>query len=343
MRFISGLKKLSKKPLLLIILILFITSWFLVLLGITFLTTLIYVRFVLYFCAILLGFTLVLLIFSIFMPIDEMGIKTIIIAAIITIPVLFIFTFIVEFSIQPGVEVSFLELFYFFCFYMNLFLIALFAYKWCTDNSLKVEDYLYDKKDSRTISRILLFAIFSLISFFIITRTIRAFRVIGIDIAANIFLFIGVIDLILLLFVILRLVLVQKLTAFVPMFFTLSYLYVLYVVVDLWAVFIFGGGGSASYDFISFGIDLIMFIYIIGSIFDRVEYLQDKIKIFRVDTIALFVIIMKLYVKLIEIGQDFGPSINPGYEISQAILILLYFTFFSIVLGIYSIFFHKRK
>ncbi|MFX1275867.1 MAG: hypothetical protein ACFFAT_12550, partial [Promethearchaeota archaeon] len=128
MRFISGLKQLFKKPLLTIILLLFILSWFLVILSITLFPNDFFKSFVLVFSGIFAGFIFVLMIFSIFKPIDNMGVITIIIAILLTIPVLIIFTGIVF-------------LFYFFCFFANLFLIALFAYKWCMDNSIKLDNY----------------------------------------------------------------------------------------------------------------------------------------------------------------------------------------------------------
>ena len=84
-----------------------------------------------------------------------------------------------------------------------------------------------------------------------------------------------------------------------------------------------------------------MFIYIVGSIFARVDYIKDKIKIFRVDTIALFVILMKMAVKLSEIMLDLTAPADLAIQAGQAILVLVYFGFFELIFGIYSIITHK--
>ena len=84
-----------------------------------------------------------------------------------------------------------------------------------------------------------------------------------------------------------------------------------------------------------------MFIYIVGSIFARVDYIKDKIKIFRVDTIALFVILMKMAVKLSEVMLDLTAPADLAIQAGQAILVLVYFGFFALIFGIYSIITHK--
>ena len=328
MRFINGLKSLSKKYLLVFILILFITLWILALLGKALIKDIAFLHFIAILVGILSGFIFVVMIFSFFTPIDKMGATLLIIAGLLTIPTIIIFSGIIS-------------LFYFFAFFANFFFIAFFAYKWCIDNSIRVDDYLYNKKKSRVFTRIIEFFGFLILNILIILRTIGIFRFIGINIAANIFLIIGIIDIILLLFVLLRLIFIQKLSAFISLFFLLSYFYILYVVIDLWAFFIFGASGVAGYKLITFVIDLIMFIYIIGSIFDRVDYIKEKIKIFRVDTIALFVILMKIIAQLVEIGQDL-TTIEPKFEIFSAIIVLLLFGFYTLILGIFSIISHKE-
>lgn len=329
MRFINGLKSLSKKTLLLVILLLFITLWVLALLGRALIKDIVYINFIAILAGILSGFIFVVMIFSFFTPIDKMGTKLLSIAGLLTIPIIIIFFGIIS-------------LFYFFAFFANFFFIAFFAYKWCIDNSIRVDNYLYDKKKSRVFTRIIEFSVFLILSILIILRTIGIFRFIGINIAANMFLIIGIIDLILLLFSLLRLIFIQKLSAFISLFFLLSYFYILYVVLDLWAYFIFGAAGVSGYKLITFGIDLIMFIYIIGSIFDRVDYIKETIKIFRVDTIALFVILVKMIAQIVEIGQDLTATIEPRFEFFSAVIVLLLFGFFTLFLGIYSIISHKE-
>jgi hypothetical protein len=332
MRFIDGLKSLSKKRLLIIILTLFIISWVLILLGTTIITIPFFVYFVRVFVGVLTGYTFVVMILSFFIPIDKMGSKTLIITGLLTIPVLIIFS-------------VFVGIFYYFCRFANILFIAFFAYKWCIDTSIKFDNYLY-QKDSKVFLRILEFSIILAISMYILFITIRAFRTLSltipaVSIVANVFIIIFLIDLILLLFILLRLVLIQKFSAYVPLFMFFTYFYVLYVVIDLFAELLFTGAGVNSYEYISFIIDLVMFIYIVGSIFDRVDYIKDKIKIFRVDTIALFVILMKMLVKLIEILQDFTVAPDPASQVGQAIIVLFYFGFFALFLGIYSIITHK--
>ena len=333
MRFINGLKSLSQKKLLLVILILFIISWVLILLGTTVIDIYGFVFFVRVFAGVLTGFTFVLMVLSIFVPIDKMGSTFLIIVGLLTIPVLIIFS-------------VFVGIFYYFCRFANILFIAFFAYKWCMDNSKKFDNYLY-KKNSKTFLRILEFSIFLAIGLFILFITIRAFRIIALSkpamsIAANVFYVVFIIDVILLLFVLLRLIFVQKLSAYIPLFEFFTYFYILYVVIDLFAEILFAGAGVISYEYISFAIDLIMFIYIVGSIFDRVDYIKDTIKIFRADTIALFVILVKILDKLIEIMQDVTAPPDLQSQIAQAIILLIYFGFFALFSGIYSIIRHKE-
>ena len=124
----------------------------------------------------------------------------------------------------------------------------------------------------------------------------------------------------------------------------ISFFYVLYLFVDLLAEFIFYD--SSGYDLFAFCIDLLLFIYIIGSIYDRVDYILEKLKIFRVDTIALFIILMKLLVQIIKIWQElwlpYIPAIVLQQIFSQAQLLWLFFAAFTILVGIYTIFKHKE-
>ncbi|MBY8984171.1 MAG: hypothetical protein KGD65_03810, partial [Candidatus Lokiarchaeota archaeon] len=115
----------------------------------------------------------------------------------------------------------------------------------------------------------------------------------------------------------------------------LTTLYVLYLVIDLWASFLFSG--STGYSIFSFFMDLLIFIYIIGSIFDRVDYIKEKIKIFRAGTIALFVILMKL---VVQINKIFQPL--PLQLFFQVQVLLYFFIIFTLFVGLYTIFAHKE-
>ena len=334
MKFIDGLKGLSKKHLLVVILTLFIISWVLILLGTTIINIPGFVYIVRVFALVLTGFTFIIMIISFFIPIDKMGVTLLIITGLLTIPAMLLFFVFIG------------DLIYRICRLANILFIAFFAYKWCMDNSKKFDNYLYKKK-SKTFLRIIEFFAFLIIGLFILFITIRAFRIVSVStpalsIAANVFVIIFLIDLILLLFVLLRLIFVQKLSAYIPLFEFFTYFYVLYVVVDLFAEIIFAGAGVNSYEYISFAIDLVMFIYIVGSIFARVDYIKDTIKIFRVDTIALFVILVKMLVKLNEIMLDITLPSDLAVQIGQAIVILFYFGFFALFSGIYSIIRHKE-
>lgn len=76
MRFISGLKKLSKQAILLIIVLLFIISWFFLLYA-RFTSNATISTYFQVFGLIFSAFTFVLLILSILIPIDKMGIAAI--------------------------------------------------------------------------------------------------------------------------------------------------------------------------------------------------------------------------------------------------------------------------
>lgn len=331
MRFISGLKNLSKKTILLIIVILFVTSWFLFILShVIFLNDRLSLILGL-FLGFLAGFTFILLALSIFIPIEKMGKILLFVVAIFTIPIVFIFT-------------KLIFRFFIFCFFANLVLTAFFAFKFCMDSSTAIDDYLYKKKSFRKITRILEFIIFLFLSLWLGLLIIRFFKNLGMpEEAQNVFIILLWIDAILLAFVLLRLLFVKKLAAYISIFYLLTFIYMLFIIVDLWAEFIFFD--PSGYDILSFFIDMLLFIYIIGSIFDRVDYLKEKIKILRADTIALFVILMKLVVQIVRIQQDLG-FIDPVDIIASLIfqvqVILFLFSIFALLLGLYTIFAHKE-
>ncbi|MHA2037626.1 MAG: hypothetical protein ACW98X_14410 [Promethearchaeota archaeon] len=260
-----------------------------------------------------------------------MGVKTIIISAVLTLPVMWIFSGIIN-------------LFYLFCFFANQVILAFFAFKFSMDTSTGIDDYLYKKKGSRILTRILEFILFLLLYLwllFIIVRFFRSSSTPGVQNLANLFVFLLWINLILMVFVFLRLIFTKKLAAYIPIFYVLTFLYVLYLVIDLWASFIFLG--SSGYNIFSFFIDLLLFIYIIGSIFDRVDYIKEKIKIFRAGTIALFVILMKLIVQIYRILQPFLPPLQLALQLIWQLQVLIwFFIVFTLFVGIYTIFAHKE-
>jgi hypothetical protein len=260
-----------------------------------------------------------------------MGIAAVLIAIVLTLPIMWLFSGIIN-------------LFYLFCFWANLVITAFFAYKFSMDTSTGIDDYLYKKKGSRKFTRILEFILLLLLYLWLLFLIIRFFRSSSnpsIQNLAYTFVFLLGINLILIGFVILRLILTRKLAAYIPTFFVLTTLYVLYLVIDLLAFFIFFG--NTSYSIFSFLIDLLLFIYIIGSIFDRVDYIKDKLKVFRVGTLALFVILMKLVVQVYKILQ---PFINPIQLIIQVIMqlqvLIYFFILITLFVGFYTILTHKE-
>lgn len=331
MRFISGLKNLSKKTVLLIILSIFVVSWFLIIFGVVIIKNLVFIGYLLLFLRIFAGFTFVLLIISFFIPIENMGIILIIIAAILTVPAFFIFGWIIN-------------LFYVFCFFANAAITAFFAFKFCIDTSITVDDYLYKKDRSRIFTRILEFVIFLLLYWWFVSLTIRFFRSFpnpGVQSLGNVFFNLFWIGFILIAVVLIKLIFKRKLAAYITLFNVLTFFYILYLIIDLWAAFIFFD--SSGYDIFSFCIDLLLFIYIIGSIFDRVDYIKEKLKIFRAGTIALFVILMKAFAQMLKISQEFLPLIELAPQIIFQVQVLwIFFVIFTILVGIYTIFKHKE-
>ena len=229
MRFISGLKNLSKKAILLIIVIVFIISWLLFIIGFIILNNIILSGYIFYFLSIFAGFIFVLFIISFLVPIEKMGIIVILIAAVMTIPIVIIFGW-------------FIDRFYLFCFFANAAITAFFAYKVCMDTSIKVDNYLYEKKGSRRFTRSIEFISFLLLSLWLISLLVRFFRgypVPGAENFARVFVNLFWVFIALVILVVLRLILTKKLAAYITLFDLLIFFYVVYLVIGLWAEFIF--------------------------------------------------------------------------------------------------------
>ncbi|MFX1503347.1 MAG: hypothetical protein ACFFDH_20460 [Promethearchaeota archaeon] len=328
MRFISGLKNLSKKRLLLIIVILFSISWLLFTIMFVIYSNVTFSRYFLWFIGILAGFTFIIFIISFAAPIEKMGIIVILIAAVLTLPIIWIFTGIIKY-------------FFYFSFFANTAITAFFAYKFCMDTSTKVDDYLYKNKKTRIITRVIEFVVFFLLNWWFTSIVVRFF---GFGSIARVFFNLFLIGIILLGITLIRLIFIKKLAAYISFFNLLTFFYVIYLVINLLAEFIFYD--PSGYDIFSFCIDFFLFIYIIGSIYDRVDYIKEKVKIFRVDTIALFVILMKLIVQIINIIQELYLPIIPAVILQQIInqvqVLWIFFAIITIFVGIYTIFKHKE-
>ncbi len=331
MSFINGLKVFFKKPIYIIILVLFVATWFLILFGYTFIPGRGYILFLFIFVGILAGFNTLLLVISFFKPIEKMSYIIIIIIFLISIPIIIIF---------KGI----LSLFYTFCLVANQFLTAFFAFKLCMDSSTKLDDYFYIQEKSRIFIRPLEFIIFGFIALFtfIITWNILGrLTPIAAQRSANIFRIIFCVDLILIIIVILRVIITKKFAAYITLFFILTFFYILYIVIDTIAKFLFPDTVSFAWYF--FIIDLSLFFYIIGSIFDKVEYLEQKFKIFGAETISLFVILMKLIAQFYKIIPDIsGIAVPPNYLLWQQIFLLVIFLCCILIFGVHSILVHKE-
>ncbi|NVM36094.1 MAG: hypothetical protein HWN81_10895 [Candidatus Lokiarchaeota archaeon] len=336
MRFITGLKNLSKKTILIIIVFIFIISWFLFIFSRLVISNPTFSGIIAFFIAFLAGFTFVLLILSLFFNLDKRGTFCVITAIVLTIPVILIFT-------------RFIWRFFIFCFFANLVITAFFAFKFCIDTSTTVDDYLYRKKSSRKFTRVLEFIVFLILNVVFVFVTIRFFRnssnpvIQGLaNFLISIDIILIVIDVILFVFIIFRLIFTKKFSAYISFFYLLIFIYMLYVVISLSADFIFY---DPFYNLLSFFIDFFIFLYLIGSIFERVEYIKDQIKILGADTIALFVILMKSIVQIINILVDlniFTLAQIGGLLLIQALVLLICIALFSLLIGLYTIFAHKE-
>jgi hypothetical protein len=262
-----------------------------------------------------------------------MGKLIIILAIILTIPVFWVFSWNVIYL-------------YIFFVIANSIITAFFAYKFCMDSSTKVDDYLY-KKRGKIITRILEFVIFFLLNWWCISLTIRFFissPISGGQNVANIFFYLFLIGLIIIGFVLVRTIFTKKFAAYITLFNILTFFYVIYLVIDFLAEFIFLD--SSGYDLFAFFIDLLLFVYIIGSIYERIEYIHQKLKIFRADTIALFIILTKLGIQIIKIYEELYLSILPAIIlqriITQVQILWIFFATFTFIIGLYTVFKHKE-
>jgi hypothetical protein len=330
MSFVHGLKIFFKKPIYVLILVLFIGAWFLILFGYTIFKVSGYYQFLFFFIGLLAGFTSLLFFISFFKPIENLRYIFIIIIFLISIPIILVFK-------------GFLRSFYLPFLIANQLFTAFFAFKLCMDSSTKVDDYFYTEKKTRGITRLLEFIIFGIVAFsiFIITWNImgrltpNAARR-----SANIFRIIFWVDIILIIIVITRVVIIKRFAAYITLFFILTFFYILYILLDIIAERLFPDTLSFAWYF--FIVDLALFIYIIGSIFDKLEYLEQKFKLSS-ETISLFLILLKLIAQFFKIIPDIpGIRVHPEYLLWLQIFLLWLFIFFILVFGIHSIIAHKE-
>ncbi|TFF97649.1 MAG: hypothetical protein EU541_07935 [Promethearchaeota archaeon] len=324
MRVISGLKKLFSKWLYALIVSSFIISWFLAIFGKTFIPFNGYLLFVLVFIAILFGFSLLLFLISFVKSPHELHFGLIILIFFAGLPFILIF---------EGI----LPLFYLFCYYINIFLTAFFAFKVCMDFAIKIDAYLWQSEKYNKILRAVEFIFFIILNWIIYRLTLQFFmRVVGFNpLVISIFRIIFWINVIFLATIIIRLLITKKFASYIALFLISVFIYTIYLIFDFYAELIFTN--TAGYTYFSFVIDLFLFLYIMGSIFDRVEYLQEKLRILHVETIALFIIIMKLIVQANQLTTN-------AISYQDEFLILIIFVVFALLVGIYKIYsYHPEK
>jgi len=331
MSFINGLKIFIKKPIYVLILGLFIVAWILILFGYTIFTVQGYYLFLFFFIGILVGFTLLLFIISFFKPIESLNYIFIIIIFIISIPIILIFKGVLRSLYLP-------------LLIANQLLTAFFAFKLCMDSSTKVDNYFYNDEKSRSFTRPSEFIIFGIValSVFILTWNImRRLTPVAAQRSANIFRIIFWVNVILIIIVLVRVLMTKRLAAYITLFFILTYFYILYIFIDVIAGILFPDTLNFAWYF--FIIDFALFMYIIGSIFDKVEYLEAKFKIITAETISLLVILLKLISQFFKIIPDIpGIIVRPEYLLWLQLLLLWSFIIFILIFGIHAIIVHKE-
>ncbi|MFX1396572.1 MAG: hypothetical protein ACFFAS_05950 [Promethearchaeota archaeon] len=337
MRFTRGLKSLFKKPLLIVIFITFLCTWAFFFIAYTNPELRIGYH-IAFFYGFLQAFTFIILLMTFFIPIEKISGFILILALILVVPLGLLF----------GIYVEYL---YLFCFYANQVIIAFFAFKFCMDSSIKIDKALYNSKHS-TIFRIIEFISFLVLSVFLILFV--ANFLLGISpnaiprfkkLIVSSFRIVFWILVILIIIVLIALIIMRKFASYIPLFYIFVTLYTAYIILSIWAEFRYFS--NITYDIISLIIDFLLFLYIIGSIFDRVDYIHDHLKIIKADTIAVFVILMKMVIQATNVKLEMEFILNPGlyYEqvIGQAIGLFIYFIVISFIIGIFQIFIYKHK
>ncbi len=337
MRVVNGYKSLFKKPLLVVVFVAFIISW--ILYFISYSNPQLNIgNYILVFNGFLAAFTFIILIFSIFAPIEKIGVVAIIIALILVFPLAYFLG-------------NYVDYLYLFCFFANQMITAFFAFKFCMDTSTKVDRAFYKTKNPKVFRTIEFFA-FLVLTIILIYFSVRLLLRISppahpgfIVMIQWIFEIVVWVLLILLVIVLITLIIFQKFAAYIPLFYLFVVLYVSFIILSIWAEFKYLN--NAVYDVFAFLIDLLLFIYIIGSISDRVDYFHDRIKIIRADTIAVFFILMKMLVQIINIRLATIVISNPQAYFeqvrTQAIGLFIYFMIMTLIIGIFQILIFKQK
>ena len=338
MKFIEGLKGVFKKPLYIFIIFAFTLTWILIIINkyITgIIVKLMLGLFIIKFGGSLLLFTLILFFISFFKDINKMKWWFYIVVYSITL--------ITTLLLPREIFFPTSELFFIIPLTVNQFFTAFFAFKFCMDSSTKIDDYLYKKEKSRIVTRIIEFCLFGFLNWWIIRITVIFFSHTP---TALFFAVIGMlwimfwINVSLLVIVFIRLLITKKFSAYITLFFLLTLFYALYILFDyLYGAFFSTESADPIYIITSFIVDFFLFLYILGVVYSRVDFIQNKLKFLKVDTVALFLVIMKIYV---QVSKIVPKLVDEEMLILQAGGLFVIFAFFNLLFGIHSIFAHKH-
>ncbi|MBY9009976.1 MAG: hypothetical protein KGD74_08945 [Candidatus Lokiarchaeota archaeon] len=335
MAFISGLKGVFKRPLYVFIIGAFSLTWILILVN-SYFNNVILGLAVLIFGGSLLYFVIILFLISFIKPIDQLKKSVFFIIYVITIFLTFVLNRLVFFITSELIVIIPLTI--------NQFFTAYFAFKICMDSSTKVDDYLYKKKKSRILTRLLEFIFFFMLNWWFSIIILRFFSTTPTPLFLVVIRILQIlfwVNVSLIIIVILRLIVTKKFSAYISLFFLLTLFYALYILVDyLYGAFFSSASVDPIYVLISFIVDWFLFIYILGVVYSRSGYIQTKLKFLKVDTVALFLVIMKIYV---QVSKIVPKIVSDEIQILQAGGLFIIFVFFNLIFGIHSILAHKQK
>ena len=335
MKFISGLKGVFKKPLYVFIISVFTLTWILIIVN-SYFSSVILGLSVLIIGGSLLYFAMIVFLISFIKPINELKTWFVFIIYLLSVLSTFVLNRIVFFITS--------ELFFIIPLTINQFFTAYFAFKICMDSSTKIDDYLYKKKKSRMITRLIEFSVFILLNLWVSRITLILFSNTSILLFVIVFQMLQVmfwVNVGLMVIVVIRLIITKKFSAYISLFFLLTLFYALYILFDyLFGALFSSGSGGLIYVLISFFIDWFLFLYILGTVYSKIDFIQSKLKFLKVDTIALFLIIMKIYV---QVSKIVPKTVAEAMQILQAGGLFAIFVFFNLVFGIHSILAHKKK
>jgi len=335
LKFISGLKGIFKTPIYIFIISAFTLVWILILVN-SFYSSVIFGLVVLVFGGSILYYAIILFLISFIKPIGELKKWLLFVIYVITILSTFVLNRLVFFVIS--------EFFFIVLLTINQFFTAFFAFKFCMDSSIEVDNYLYKKEKSRILTRLIEFFVFYLLNLWFSLMILKFFSTtptILLLVVIRILQILFWVNMSLIVIVILRLIVTKKFSAFIALFFLLTLFYTLYILIDyLYGTFFSSTSVDPTYVLISFVLDWFLFLYILGTVYSKAGFIQTKLKFLKLDTIALFLIIMKIYV---QVSKIVPKIVAVDMQILQAGGLFVIFVFFNLLFGIYSILTHNRK